>query len=153
MPCGVNPRPVLAGTIVAVLAAGIAVAVVRPGDLGDGGGLDDAARPTTTAPAGDPAPGPQGTDEPATTAPGGAGAGVAEGTTTTAPADPGAGGGTATTAPSPAPAPAPAGDPERAPTLAHTGGSDELAPLAVALLLAAAVARRAADLCRVEPAR
>lgn len=153
-----NPRPVLAGTIVAVLVAGIAVAVVRPGDLG-GDGRTDAAAPTTTTPADRPTPEPEGTDVPRTTTPAGSGVDGAGGTVaptpssvpTTAPAVPT----TSSPAPFDSPAPAPADgrtrDSQRPPTLADTGGSPVLAPLAVALLVAGSVGRHGLRARGVEP--
>jgi hypothetical protein len=160
-------RPVLAGTIVAVLVAGIAVAVIRPGDLGGDGGLDAAGPATSTTLAGDsdPVPPPEGSADPETTAPPDANSGdsptpapTPAPTTAPAPTTPPASEvptvpTTVPAVPGSAPAPSPAPDPPPVagptgelgspPTLAHTGRADGLAPLAVALLLAGAGAWRA----------
>jgi hypothetical protein len=129
-------RPVLAGTIVAVLVVGIAVAVIRPGDLGGDGGLDAAGPATSTTLAGDsdPVPPPEGSADPGATAP----ASEVPTLPTTVPVVPGS-----APAPDPAPVAGPTGELGSPPTLAHTGGADGLAPLAVALLLAGAGAWRA----------
>ena len=162
MPLRVNPIPVLAGTIVAVLVAGTVLVIVRPGDLG-GEGRSDATGPTTTAPVGQAAPDPQATDVPRTTTPSGSTSDDASGTATTAPSPvpttgpvpgppttaPASPPTPTTTAPVPdgSPAPTPGSDPsggsQAPPILAHTGGSDVLAPLAVVLLLAGTAGRLA----------
>ncbi len=148
MPSGVSSRPALAAAIVVVLLAGIAVAVVQPGDLGGDGALD-AAGPTTTTtvPSGAPAPEPGGTETPESTVPapaptaGGDGPAITPAppipTTTPVPGAP------APTTTAPASGSDPRGESQPRPTLADTGGSDVLAPLAAALLLAGTLGRRA----------
>lgn len=141
-----SARPALAAAIIVVLLAGIAVAVIQPGDLGGDGELD-AAGPTTTTTglSGAPAPEPGGTETPDPTAPAPTGGGDGPATTAAPPVPtttpvPGA---PAPTTTAPAPGSDPAGESQPRPTLAHTGGSDVLAPLAAALLLAGTLGRRA----------
>lgn len=140
-PRTVKARFPLAAAVVIVLAAGVALAVVRPGDLA---GEDGTAAPgpgtatsttTTTASSAAPSPGADPGTEPATTT-----------TTTLASTTTSPSASTTTTRPAPEPTDTTgSGDPGGGPPrLADTGGQGALVPLGLVLLLAALAARGSA---------
>jgi hypothetical protein len=139
----VNARPPLAAAIVAVLGAGVALAVIRPGDLATdeqtlaqgptttttpplSTTTTTTSRPPTPPPAAEPGTGPGAGSTPETTA--------ATPTTRPTPAP------TTTAAPPPPASTTLPGD-AGPPRLAHTGDPPLGAPLGLALVVAAGAAR------------